>query len=67
MAGVVSEKVATPGGVASSSPAIHTVDLTKRWDKEGNLEKAIALLTDVTKQDPNFALGFARLANWRLE
>jgi serine/threonine-protein kinase len=38
------------------------VDLTRRWDKEGNLDKAIALLTDATTQDPTFALGFARLA-----
>jgi tetratricopeptide (TPR) repeat protein len=41
---------------------VQAVDLTKRWDKEGNLEKAIALLTEATKQDPTFALGFARLA-----
>lgn len=38
------------------------IELTKRWDKEGNLEQAIALLTDATKEDPSFALGFARLA-----
>src|SRR5487761_2610534 len=38
------------------------VDLTKRWDKAGNLEQAIALLTGATTQDPTFALGFARLA-----
>jgi serine/threonine-protein kinase len=38
------------------------VELMKRWDKEGNLERAVALLTDATKSDPSFALGFARLA-----
>lgn len=37
-------------------------ELMKRWDKEGNLPRAIALLTDATKSDPTFALGFARLA-----
>jgi tetratricopeptide (TPR) repeat protein len=39
-----------------------SVDLIRRWDKEGNLDRAIALLTDATTQDPKFALGFARLA-----
>lgn len=38
------------------------VELMKRWDKKGNLEKAVALLTEATKSDPSFALGFARLA-----
>ncbi len=55
-----------PGG----SPAAPSVfdkymqagELMKRWDKEGNLERAIMLLTDTTKTDPTFALGFARLA-----
>jgi serine/threonine-protein kinase len=41
---------------------LQSVELTKRWDKEGNLEQAIALLTDATKEDPSFALGYARLA-----
>jgi serine/threonine-protein kinase len=41
---------------------LQAVELTKRWDKEGNLDQAIALLTEATKQDPTFALGFARLA-----
>jgi eukaryotic-like serine/threonine-protein kinase len=38
------------------------VELMKRWDKEGNLDRATALLEDATKSDPGFALGFARLA-----
>lgn len=38
------------------------VELMKRWDKEGNLPRATALLDDATKADPTFALGFARLA-----
>jgi eukaryotic-like serine/threonine-protein kinase len=40
----------------------HAVELTERWDKQGNLDQAIALLTDATRQEPGFALGFARLA-----
>jgi serine/threonine-protein kinase len=54
---------------AEASPAanasdkyLRSLDLIKRWDKEGNLELAIALLTEATKQDPAFALGYARLA-----
>jgi serine/threonine-protein kinase len=39
-----------------------SIDLVRRWDKEGNLDRGIALLTDATTQDPKFALGFARLA-----
>jgi tetratricopeptide (TPR) repeat protein len=38
------------------------VELMKRWDKEGNLNRAAALLTETTQADPTFALGFARLA-----
>lgn len=38
------------------------VELMKRWDKEGNLDRATALLTEDVKADPTFALGFARLA-----
>lgn len=38
------------------------VELMKRWDKEGNLSRATALLTEATTTDPTFALGFARLA-----
>ena len=38
------------------------VELMKRWDKEGNLDRATALLAETTKADPSFALGFARLA-----
>lgn len=38
------------------------VKLMKRWDREGNLSSATTLLTEATKADPTFALGFARLA-----
>jgi serine/threonine-protein kinase len=53
------------GGRAPSSvfdKYLQGVELTKRWDKEGNLDRAIALLTDATRSDPSFALGYARLA-----
>jgi len=36
--------------------------LLERWDKEGNLERAIELFSRSTTLDPKFALGFARLA-----
>lgn len=39
------------------------VELVKRWDKADNLEKAIGLFAESTKLDPEFALGFARLAD----
>jgi serine/threonine-protein kinase len=64
------KKAAVASRPVSSAPAAASVfdgyqkavELTKRWDKDGNLEQAIALLTDATKQDPGFALGFAHLA-----
>ena len=37
-------------------------ELMKRWDKEGNLDKAVKILAGATKSEPQFALGFARLA-----
>jgi tetratricopeptide (TPR) repeat protein len=37
-------------------------ELMKRWDKQGNLDRAVVLLNDATRSDPSFALGFARLA-----
>jgi tetratricopeptide (TPR) repeat protein len=53
-------------GVPASARAfdkyMQGVDLAKRWDKPGNLDRAIALLTDATKSDPSMALGFAHLA-----
>jgi len=52
---------------AQASPSgfdkyLQGVELMKRWDKEGNLDHAVELLTDATRSDPSFALGFARLA-----
>jgi len=37
-------------------------ELMVRWDKGDNLEKAIGLFQEATTIDPNFALGYARLA-----
>jgi serine/threonine-protein kinase len=56
-----------PAATAPAAPSVFdryqkAVELTKRWDKGGNLEQAIVLLSDATKQDPGFALGFAHLA-----
>lgn len=45
-----------------SDKYLHGGELMKRWDKEGNLDKAVALLTEATRSEPEFALGFARLA-----
>ncbi len=36
--------------------------LMKRWDKDDNLDRAIGLFQEAAKQDPTFALAFARLA-----
>ncbi|HKD08529.1 MAG TPA: protein kinase [Bryobacteraceae bacterium] len=38
------------------------LELMRRWDREGNLDRAITLFTEATKSNPGFALGFARLA-----
>ena len=67
--GVYYGKFRGPGkvAVAPRSSSIfdkyrQAVDLMTRWDKEGNLERAAALLAENVKADPTFALGFARLA-----
>ncbi len=39
------------------------MELAKRWDKDGNLDQAVGLFTEVTQQDPDFALAWARLAD----
>ncbi len=38
------------------------VELMQRWDKDGNLEESIRLLTAAVERDGRFALGYARLA-----
>lgn len=57
---------AASAGVPTSASAIDKymqgVELAKRWDKPGNLDRAITLLTDSTRSDPSMALGFAHLA-----
>ncbi|MCS7042080.1 MAG: protein kinase [Bryobacteraceae bacterium] len=53
------------GGLAvagASAGYLEAVPLLKRWDREGNLERAIGLLRESVTRDPSFALGHARLA-----
>ena len=42
---------------------LEALELMVRWDKDDNLEKAIGLFQETTALDPNFALGYARLAD----
>lgn len=55
-----------PGGLLAtgsvSARYLEAVALVKRWDREGNLDRAIALLHESVARDPSFALGHARLA-----
>jgi tetratricopeptide (TPR) repeat protein len=39
------------------------LELLERWDKEENLDRAIALFREAAAADPEFALAFARLAD----
>ncbi len=57
----VAAAAAAPGA-ADFDKYQKAVELTKRWDKDGNLDQAIALLTEAVNRDPGFALGFAHLA-----
>lgn len=41
---------------------LEALELMVRWDKGDNLETAIGLLRETTALDPEFALGYARLA-----
>lgn len=38
------------------------LELVERWDKDDNLDRAIALFRDAINTDPEFALAFARLS-----
>ena len=38
------------------------LELWRRWDKDGNLDRAIAHFEEATALDPNFALAFAQLS-----
>lgn len=53
------------GGVPvarASGQYLEGMALMKRWDREGNLDRAIRLLQESVARDPSFALGHARLA-----
>ncbi len=45
-----------------SGAYLEGVSLLKRWDRQGNLDRAISMLQESLKKDPSFALGHARLA-----
>ena len=51
-----------PTSASAIDKYMQGVELAKRWDKPGNLDRAITLLTDSTRSDPSMALGFAHLA-----
>ena len=56
---------AARGGVVAgtaSAKYLEALTLMKRWDKVGQLERAIRLLEESVRADPSFALGHARLA-----
>jgi len=50
-----------PSGTASAR-YLESLPLMRRWDKEGNLDRAILLLEESLRLEPGFALGHARLA-----
>ena len=61
---VTAEMLKNTGGKAN--PVAYQSYLTalgyiQRWDKPGNLDRAIAALNDALKTDPSFALGYAEL------
>jgi len=61
---VTADMLKNTGGKAN--PAAYQSYLTalgyiQRWDKPGNLDRAIAALNDAVKTDPSFALGYAEL------
>lgn len=61
---VTADMLRTTGG--SANPAAYesylkALGYIQRWDKAGNLDKAITELGDAVKVDPHFALGFAEL------
>ncbi|MGC8549881.1 MAG: protein kinase domain-containing protein [Acidobacteriaceae bacterium] len=66
-------KSAAVSSAASGDPLAYQAYLTargylERWDKPGNLDKAISDLKQTVANDPNFALGYAELgAAYRLK
>src|SRR5262249_26756840 len=54
---------ATGGTVAPAAyeSYLQALGLTQRYDKPGNLDKAIATLNTAIQTDPRFALGYAEL------
>ena len=50
-----------PSGTASAR-YLEALPLIKRWDKEGNLDRATLLLEESLRLEPGFALAHARLA-----
>lgn len=59
---VVPSAAGSPGIGDASARYLQGVALMKRWDKEGQLDRAIRLLEESVRQNPSFALGHARLA-----
>lgn len=51
------------GRTSSFDLYLDGMQLLSRWDKEGNLEDAISLFQQSLARDPEFALGYARLAD----
>ena len=54
------------GQVRSSDPVAYedylkAIGYLQRWDRPGNLDKSITLLTGVVQRDPKFAVAFANL------
>ena len=62
----VTPEMLRAGGGAVNADAyelyLKALGYTQRFDKAGNLDKAVATLNDALKDDPRFALGFAQLA-----
>lgn len=65
---VAMAKSAAVPSAAAGDPLAYEAYLTargylERWDKPGNLDKAIADLKQTVASDPNFALGYAELGS----
>jgi eukaryotic-like serine/threonine-protein kinase len=61
---VSAEMLKTTGGVANPAAYegyLKALGYMQRYDKEGNLDQAIAALNQAVKTDPRFALGYAQL------
>jgi serine/threonine-protein kinase len=61
----VTPEMLRAGGSGANAGAyalyLEALGYTQRYDKAGNLDRAIAALNDAVKEDPRFALGFAQL------